>query len=449
MSKRRPSIPGGSPGTPGSQRVAVDRASLRYWAARVTRASYTRRGRLIRLRTWIVKIQYRGRRQTFSLGAVPRRTAARRARALYTLIVTRGWEAASAHRAAQGARGRRGGHDGAAAPVAPGLHPRYWRQRLLTRRYTEGLRPQHAGELSARIEHAGESHYVPLGTADGVLAARRAAAIYRTVLEEGWARARALVPREITVAVFWSMNPLASTYTTLYTEPADTTGPTAPPADAHPGARPRAATLLCMVEPDPGVQRAMAACLALHPEHWTAATFADPGELVRLGPRLEAAAVLLNRALPDAADAHAHLAAQRPDLPVFTYGVYTDSDQLFLSFSGVTGGYILRRRPPARLLEPLGPPAPRPLTAAQAALRIRQYFEGLFAASAGAETTAMAHLTPREQEILDHLSKGYLDREIAARLGISGWTVHHHLRNIFAKLQVRTRTEAAVRYLQK
>ncbi|MDR7555164.1 MAG: response regulator transcription factor [Armatimonadota bacterium] len=422
----------------------------------MTPASYTRRGRLIRLRTWIVKIQYRGRRRTFSLGAVPRQTAARRARALYRTIVTRGWEATVAPAAQDRSRRDAGGRDAAVA-AAPGLHPRDWRPRLLVRRYTEGLRPHHAGELSARIEHAGESHYVPLGTADVAQAARRAATIYRTVLEEGWARVRALVPREITVAVFWSMNPLASTYTTLYTEPAVPAAATAPPAAeattlpvAHARPRPRAATLLCVVEPDAGVQRAMAACLALHPEGWTAATVGDPRELLRLGPRLAAAAVLLNRALPDAASAQAQLAAQRPDLPVFTYGVYADSDQLFLSFGGVSGGYILRRRPPARLLEPLGPPAAaRPLTAAQAALRIRRYFEGLFAASAGAETTAMARLTPREQEILDYLSKGYLDREIAARLGISGWTVHHHLRNIFAKLQVRTRTEAVVRYLQK
>jgi DNA-binding NarL/FixJ family response regulator len=61
----------------------------------------------------------------------------------------------------------------------------------------------------------------------------------------------------------------------------------------------------------------------------------------------------------------------------------------------------------------------------------------------------MARLTPREQEILEHLSRGYVDKEIAQRLGISAWTVHGHLRSLFRKLQVHTRTEAVVRYLQK
>ena len=58
-------------------------------------------------------------------------------------------------------------------------------------------------------------------------------------------------------------------------------------------------------------------------------------------------------------------------------------------------------------------------------------------------------MTPREQEILDALSKGYVDKEVAHRLGISAWTVHGHLQSIFRKLGVHTRTEAVVKYLQK
>jgi DNA-binding CsgD family transcriptional regulator len=42
-----------------------------------------------------------------------------------------------------------------------------------------------------------------------------------------------------------------------------------------------------------------------------------------------------------------------------------------------------------------------------------------------------------------------VDKEIAETLGISGWTVHGHLKKIFDKLGVHTRTEAAVKYLHK
>ena len=60
-----------------------------------------------------------------------------------------------------------------------------------------------------------------------------------------------------------------------------------------------------------------------------------------------------------------------------------------------------------------------------------------------------ARLTQRERDILNLLSEGCLDKEIADALGISLWTVHSHLKKIYEKLGVHTRTEAAIRYLHK
>lgn len=59
------------------------------------------------------------------------------------------------------------------------------------------------------------------------------------------------------------------------------------------------------------------------------------------------------------------------------------------------------------------------------------------------------HLTPREQEVLDHLAKGFLYKEIAEALGISYDTVHAHIRRIYEKLQVRSRTEAVARHFHQ
>jgi len=47
------------------------------------------------------------------------------------------------------------------------------------------------------------------------------------------------------------------------------------------------------------------------------------------------------------------------------------------------------------------------------------------------------------------MSKGYVDKQIASALGISTWTVHEHVKNIFEKTQVHSRTEAVLAYLQK
>lgn len=52
------------------------------------------------------------------------------------------------------------------------------------------------------------------------------------------------------------------------------------------------------------------------------------------------------------------------------------------------------------------------------------------------------HLTPRERELLRFLGEGMGNREIAEALGLTDHTVKFHLRSIYAKLGVRSRTEA-------
>ena len=47
------------------------------------------------------------------------------------------------------------------------------------------------------------------------------------------------------------------------------------------------------------------------------------------------------------------------------------------------------------------------------------------------------------------LSKGCVDKEISTAMGISVWTVHGHIKKIFERLNVRTRTEAVIRHLEK
>lgn len=58
-------------------------------------------------------------------------------------------------------------------------------------------------------------------------------------------------------------------------------------------------------------------------------------------------------------------------------------------------------------------------------------------------------LTSREHEILGLLAKGYRYREIAGRLDISLDTVRTHIRHIYDKLHVRSRTEATVVYFNR
>jgi DNA-binding NarL/FixJ family response regulator len=57
-------------------------------------------------------------------------------------------------------------------------------------------------------------------------------------------------------------------------------------------------------------------------------------------------------------------------------------------------------------------------------------------------------LTPREQEVLERVAQGLTNRAIGLQLGISNRTVQGHLANVYAKLQVNSRTEAVTKALQ-
>jgi DNA-binding NarL/FixJ family response regulator len=65
-----------------------------------------------------------------------------------------------------------------------------------------------------------------------------------------------------------------------------------------------------------------------------------------------------------------------------------------------------------------------------------------------AREPADVSLTERETEILSFLSQGYANKEIADKMNITVPTVRTHLRHIYEKLHVRSRTEALVKYLK-
>jgi len=58
----------------------------------------------------------------------------------------------------------------------------------------------------------------------------------------------------------------------------------------------------------------------------------------------------------------------------------------------------------------------------------------------------MEDLTPRQQEILELLARGFYYKEIGATLGISPFTVRAHLHSVYRKLEVKSRTLAVIKF---
>jgi len=324
---------------------------------------------------------------------------------------------------------------------------RHWQSRLVHRKYIELADPRTAGHFSARIEHDGTGCYFPLGSADEERAAARALQIHRWVQSRGWGAACQRYAREFTLAVFWSSNPLLCTYTTLISLPGRR--PAAPSA-RHGATRAEAARLL-LVEADDPVRHALVQWARRLPGCTFAGAFAGSDAVQSRLRRTRADIVLFNRSL---VDVQPGLAAARSRLgtpAAFAFGVYETSDDIFISHTGVSHGYFLRRTAPDQVLAPVtGAWTEGVPTLDHVLLQTRDYFQHLLSAAPGSGSAGeKAALTPREEEILLRLTKGYQDKQIADTLNISTWTVHNHIKNIFRKLGVHTRTQAVIKHLQR
>ena len=394
------------------------------------------------MKGWAFKLQFQGRRRTFSLAGRTRAEAAQEAQQINAIIVNQGWDAAMRlHSSPRQNRRRTTAPAGSANLLKGDLA--YWEERLIRRRYREA-RFAADGEYSVRIEHDGVYSYFPLGSSDPRLGAAKAREIHSTILATGWTAAFEQFEREITLAIFWSDNPAAATYTTLFTFQRE-------PRAEGVAAGDQARKPLIVVEPDPTIHACLRYWLDRQPGFACAAVCCSAAEALQALVDTDAAMMLINPVTPDITQLPERLRARWPGLPLFPYHIHEDSDQIWLSVSGVSGGYIYRRRLPTALFDPLQPAArAQTLTAAEAGHNIRNYFQSFFG-EPGAENQPprLVALTNREQEILNHISRGYLDKEIAHLLSISIWTVHNHVKNIYDKLGVHNRTEAVLKCLQR
>ena len=134
-----------------------------------------------------------------------------------------------------------------------------------------------------------------------------------------------------------------------------------------------------------------------------------------------------------------------PQIQIVMLTVYEDTDNIFNALAAGASGYLLKRTTTPELLESIGEVlrGGSPMTA-HIARKVVLSFQ-----KSAASVEATEDLSPREREVLDCLSQGFLYKEIAEKLGISYETVHTYIRRIYEKLQVRTRTEAVAKFLRR
>ena len=204
-------------------------------------------------------------------------------------------------------------------------------------------------------------------------------------------------------------------------------------------------TRIALVEDDNGLRASMVSLLKRTSWIRVVADYADAKTALADIARRKPDVVLMDVNMPEMSGVEcvAHLKALLPAVYILMLTVHDDNDSLFNSILAGADGYLLKDTVPSRLLAAIREVCSggSPMTP-QIARRIVQRFR-----KGEPAPTNVENLTPREMEVLKQLALGNQYKEISANLDISVDGIRFHIRGIYNKLHVHSRTEAVLKYL--
>jgi len=204
---------------------------------------------------------------------------------------------------------------------------------------------------------------------------------------------------------------------------------------------------VAIVEDDAGIREMLTRVVQRAPELEFLQSVENGEHAIEKLPAFAPNVVIMDIQLPGISGIECTRALKKlmPQIQVLIFTVFGDSDQVFQALEAGASGYLLKRTPRREMVEAIkqvwdgGAPM-----SGEVARKVVESFRKPAAAPAG----EIASLTPREEEVLALLAKGYITKEIADELAISFDTVRFHLKHIYQKLHVRSRTEALLKYLK-
>jgi DNA-binding NarL/FixJ family response regulator len=204
---------------------------------------------------------------------------------------------------------------------------------------------------------------------------------------------------------------------------------------------------IALVEDQPDVRENWAALINSFAEFECVCTCVSGEEALRVIPEKRPNVVLMDIFLPrmSGIECTSKLKDQLPDTQIIILTAMDDKELIFLALEAGADGYLLKRTKPDDLRQALvdvvrgGSPM-----SSEIARRVVESFRRK--ANEKSEVKDV-RLSAREEEILVLLSKGYPNKAIADQLGLSVETIYSHLKRVYEKLHVHSRTEAVIRYL--
>ncbi len=206
-----------------------------------------------------------------------------------------------------------------------------------------------------------------------------------------------------------------------------------------------------IVDDQPLIRTGIATLLARKADIEVVGQAGNGREALALAAELDPDIVLMDVMMPvmDGVEATRQLAARGPRPLVIMLTTFHDDERVLQSIAAGARGYLLKDVDHRTLADSIrtvaaGGALIHPQITAQLLPRLSQLATSAPVPAAPPGVEPVVALTPREREILLLLAQGYTNQEIGERLALSIGTVKNHLSVIFAKLNVRDRTQAAL-----
>lgn len=202
-----------------------------------------------------------------------------------------------------------------------------------------------------------------------------------------------------------------------------------------------------IVEDNRDLREALAMMIQFTEQFELAGTFENAETAIEVVPSLAIDALLMDVNLPgyNGYECVSILKVKKPNLLFIMCTSYEDDEIIFKSLKAGASGYILKTEGPTKIIEALNDlfdgGSPMSSSIARKVVTSFSKYE--------AANESILLLTPRENEILELLATGKMNKEVADNLQISGGTVRKHIQHIYEKLQVNTRVEAVNMYLKR